>query len=190
MKRNHYRILRQRSFPKERMPIMKSPACASEMNRAKEICGVIDHASPEGVSLRFNRFRMQRGARGLLIYDIMSDAIFEMNDAGCEIVRLLARRCSCQQIAAHLASRYHTSLDAMLADVKEFLCILEQHGLTRIIHEASTAAADPGMAAALRSVGFLDVLSSTPAESSRRAGQSARCALQPRPSAPPRYEAS
>ena len=45
-----------------------------------------------------------------------------------------------------------------------------RHGtLTRIIHEASTAAADPGMSTALRSVGFLDVLSSTPAESSRRA---------------------
>jgi hypothetical protein len=41
--------------------------------------------------------------------------------------------------------------------------------LTRIIHEASTAAADPGMSTALRSVGFLDVLSSTPAESSLRA---------------------
>jgi hypothetical protein len=41
--------------------------------------------------------------------------------------------------------------------------------LTRIIHEAFTAAADPGMPAALRSVGFLDVLSSTPAESFRRA---------------------
>jgi hypothetical protein len=41
--------------------------------------------------------------------------------------------------------------------------------LTRIIHEASIAAAHPGMSTALRSVGFLDVLSSTPAESSRRA---------------------
>jgi hypothetical protein len=41
--------------------------------------------------------------------------------------------------------------------------------LTRIIHEASTAAADPGMSTSLRSVGFLDVLSSTPAESSRHA---------------------
>ncbi|MBP1598395.1 MAG: hypothetical protein H6Q05_3772 [Acidobacteria bacterium] len=41
--------------------------------------------------------------------------------------------------------------------------------LARIIHEASTAAADPGMSTALRLVGFLDVLSSTPAESSRRA---------------------
>jgi len=41
--------------------------------------------------------------------------------------------------------------------------------LTRFIHEASAAAADPGMSAALRSVGFLDVLSSTPSESSRRA---------------------
>jgi hypothetical protein len=41
--------------------------------------------------------------------------------------------------------------------------------LARIIHEGFTAAADPGMPAALRSVGFLDVLSSTPAESSRRA---------------------
>jgi hypothetical protein len=39
--------------------------------------------------------------------------------------------------------------------------------LTRIIHEASTAAVDPGMSAALRSVGFLDVWSSTPAESFR-----------------------
>jgi hypothetical protein len=41
--------------------------------------------------------------------------------------------------------------------------------LTRITHEASTAAADPGMSTALRSVGFLDVRSSTPAESFRRA---------------------
>jgi Phage integrase family len=41
--------------------------------------------------------------------------------------------------------------------------------LARIIHEASTAAAQTGMFTALRSVGFLDVLSSTPAESSRRA---------------------
>ena len=35
--------------------------------------------------------------------------------------------------------------------------------LTRIIHEASTAAADPGMSTVLRSLGLLDVLSSTPA---------------------------
>jgi len=35
--------------------------------------------------------------------------------------------------------------------------------LTRIIHEASTAASDPGMSTALRSFGLLDVLSSTPA---------------------------
>jgi tRNA threonylcarbamoyladenosine biosynthesis protein TsaB len=41
--------------------------------------------------------------------------------------------------------------------------------LTRISHQISAAAADPGMSAALRSVGFLDVLPSTPAESSRRA---------------------
>ncbi len=41
--------------------------------------------------------------------------------------------------------------------------------LARIIHEASAATAGPGMSAVLRSVGFLDVLSSTPAESSRRA---------------------
>ena len=46
---------------------------------------------------------------------------------------------------------------------------LDRHDLTRIINEASTAAADPGMSTALRSIGFLDVLSSTPAESSRRA---------------------
>jgi hypothetical protein len=35
--------------------------------------------------------------------------------------------------------------------------------LARIIHEASTAEADPGMSTALRSFGLLDVLSSTPA---------------------------
>jgi hypothetical protein len=35
--------------------------------------------------------------------------------------------------------------------------------LARIIHEASAAASDPGMSAALRSVVLLDVLSSTPA---------------------------
>ena len=38
--------------------------------------------------------------------------------------------------------------------------------LIRIIHEASTAAVDPGMSTALRSVGLLDVLSSRPAEPS------------------------
>ena len=38
--------------------------------------------------------------------------------------------------------------------------------LTRISHQLSTAAADPGMSTALRSVGLLDVLSSTPAEPS------------------------
>jgi hypothetical protein len=37
------------------------------------------------------------------------------------------------------------------------------HALTRIIHEASTAASDPGMSTALRSLGLLPVLSSTPA---------------------------
>ena len=42
-------------------------------------------------------------------------------------------------------------------------CDNEAHPLPRIIHEASTAAADPGMSTALRSVGLLDVLSSTPA---------------------------
>jgi hypothetical protein len=41
--------------------------------------------------------------------------------------------------------------------------------LTRISHRLSTAAADPGMSAALRPVGRLDVLSSTPAAPSRRA---------------------
>jgi hypothetical protein len=35
--------------------------------------------------------------------------------------------------------------------------------LTRMIHEASTAAADPGMSAALRSVELLDTMSSTSA---------------------------
>jgi hypothetical protein len=40
--------------------------------------------------------------------------------------------------------------------------------LARIIHEASTAAADSGMSTSLRSVGFLEVLSSTPAESDRQ----------------------
>jgi hypothetical protein len=51
----------------------------------------------------------------------------------------------------------------------------EYFGLARTIHEASAAAADPGMSAALRSVGFLDVLvdacseaAGTPAEFSLR----------------------
>jgi len=35
--------------------------------------------------------------------------------------------------------------------------------LTRISHPISTAEADPGMSTALRSLGLLDVLSSTPA---------------------------
>ena len=39
----------------------------------------------------------------------------------------------------------------------------------RISHQLSTAAADPGMSTSLRSVGRLDVLSSTPAAPSSRA---------------------
>ena len=41
--------------------------------------------------------------------------------------------------------------------------------LASISHQLSTAAADPGMSIALRLVGFLDALSSTPAEPSGRA---------------------
>ena len=41
--------------------------------------------------------------------------------------------------------------------------------LTRISHQLSTAAVDPGMSTALRSVGLLDVLSSTPEAPSSRA---------------------
>ena len=44
-----------------------------------------------------------------------------------------------------------------------------RYALTRISHRLSTAAVHPGMSTTLRSVGFLDVLSSTPAESSLRA---------------------
>jgi hypothetical protein len=40
---------------------------------------------------------------------------------------------------------------------------LSDGGLTRISHQLSTAAADPGMSTALRSVGLLDILLSMPA---------------------------
>jgi hypothetical protein len=46
--------------------------------------------------------------------------------------------------------------------------------LTRIIHKATV---DPGISAALRSVGFIDVLSSVPAESSRRTRKKRRMRL-------------
>jgi hypothetical protein len=53
--------------------------------------------------------------------------------------------------------------------------------LARISRQLSTAAADPGMSTALRSVGLLDVLSSTPAESSvTRLGSMPVCAASPR----------
>ena len=43
-------------------------------------------------------------------------------------------------------------------------CLPFNHGLlARISHQIPTAAADPGMSTALRSVGLLDVLSSTSA---------------------------
>ena len=62
-------------------------------------------------------------------------------------------------------------------------------GLTRISHQLSTAAADPGMPTALRSFGLLDILSRLPAGPSEvyiftlGAKRQAPC-----PSAPPRYE--
>jgi eukaryotic-like serine/threonine-protein kinase len=60
--------------------------------------------------------------------------------------------------------------------------------LARISHQLSTAAADPGMSPALRSIGLLDILSSMPAGPSEAniftlgAKRQAPC-----PSAPPRY---
>ena len=45
---------------------------------------------------------------------------------------------------------------ADLRNIEEFA-----DALTRIIHEGSTAEADPGMYSAFRSLGLLDVLSST-----------------------------
>jgi hypothetical protein len=61
--------------------------------------------------------------------------------------------------------------------------------LARISHQLSTAAADPGMFTALRSVGLLDILSSMPAGPFEAdiftlgAERQAPC-----PSTPPRYE--
>jgi hypothetical protein len=53
--------------------------------------------------------------------------------------------------------------------------------LAWIIHEASTAAADPGMSTALRSVGFLDILSSMPAEPSVALAEKRQMRLVPMP---------
>jgi hypothetical protein len=53
--------------------------------------------------------------------------------------------------------------------------LLDNIALTRIIHEASTLEADPGMSTALRSVGLLDVLWSTPAGPSVARRLAKRC---------------
>ena len=55
--------------------------------------------------------------------------------------------------------------DRRKIDEREWLERIEQKidRLARISHRLSTAAADPGMSTALRSLGLLDVLSSTPA---------------------------
>jgi len=65
------------------------------------------------------------------------------------------------------AEKYHAAA---------FICVVNPSAVpwllkspARISHRVSTAAADPGMSTALRSVEFLDVLSSTPAESDQRA---------------------
>jgi hypothetical protein len=61
--------------------------------------------------------------------------------------------------------------------------------LTRISHQLSTAAADPGMSTALRSVGLLDILSSMPAAPLEADIFTLGAERQaPYPSAPPRYE--
>jgi len=61
-------------------------------------------------------------------------------------------------------------------------------GLTRISHKISTAAAQTGMSTALRSVGLLDVLSSTSAGPSVALAEMRQMRLVSTPSAPPRYE--
>ena len=53
-----------------------------------------------------------------------------------------------------------------MANLKIHHCIQGTGYLTRISHQVSTAAADPSMSTALRSVVLLDVLSSMPAEPS------------------------
>jgi len=107
---------------------MKSPICAAKRSPAKEICGAIDGRSRENPAVCLSRFRWQHTTGGVLIYDTAADALFEANNTGLEILRLLAENFSCQQIAAHLARRYGKSAEAILADVKEFVGALAQQG--------------------------------------------------------------
>jgi hypothetical protein len=59
-----------------------------------------------------------------------------------------------------VGARIHVSIWAASGCVNEVQD--SETNLARIIHEASTVAADPGMSTSLRSFGRLDVLSSTP----------------------------
>ena len=82
-----------------------------------------------------------------------------------ELVALLTRLCAAPAVQERTVSgiAFNGALQGPSAPA------VSSSGLIRISHQVSTAAADPGMSTALRSVGFLDVLSSTPAESSHRA---------------------
>jgi hypothetical protein len=75
--------------------------------------------------------------------------------------------------AAHLGRKLHNAITGSREDMSaERVQGVGRHEpnapapLARISHQLSTAAADPGMSTALRSVRLLDVLSSTPAEPS------------------------
>jgi hypothetical protein len=78
----------------------------------------------ESFSICLSRFRWQRTARGMLIYDTLSDAMFKANDTALEILQLFAAGGSCQRIAENLVVDYGLSMDAILGDVQEFLSVM------------------------------------------------------------------
>ena len=74
------------------------------------------------------RLRHQRVPRGVLLYHVATDATFETNETGLDILHTLDGSHTCREIAEHLAASYAQPVEAMLGDVSEFVLALARHG--------------------------------------------------------------
>ena len=73
------------------------------------------------------RIRWQRLSECVLLYNIATDAMYETNETGLEILKLCDGRHTCREAAERIASLYARSLEAVLADVTEFVSALASH---------------------------------------------------------------
>jgi len=107
---------------------MSDRICGRGTTRAKGICGVIEPAARLRPQVDPAGVRCRRAPHGVLLYHIATDAVYETNQTGWEILRQLDGRRTAREVAAALARRYAQPPGAMRAAVSRFIQALDRRG--------------------------------------------------------------